>query len=218
MLEIPEFLIMKPEKTLIERISQLTCLDSEKALLAMGGRNHIYEKFVIDFYKATRELHQEIEQAFHEGNFETLYRIVHSLKSNAAYIGAYQLAELSAELEKKVKEQPENCLSIIKQLIAEHQTILSALATLFDSEPSTASSEQPKVPTNYELLTILLNSIVDLLKQDDAEAEDLLPQLMAYTKGSEFSELAGRIVELIEDIEYTSALKCIEQLKSKFVS
>jgi len=217
-LDVPEFLLVHPEKTLMERIAELTCLDSDKALLVMGGRQHIYEKFVVDFYKVTRELHQEIEQHYQENDFDTLYRIVHSLKSNAAYIGAYHLAELSAEVEEKIKVQPSSCLPLLEQLIKEHQLILSAVATLIDNDPSTLANEQTQAPVNNALLMVLLNSITDLLEQEDAEAEDLLPQLIDYTLGSEFSALAERIVELVEDIEYVSALKCIVQLKSKLVS
>jgi len=217
-LDVSEFLFAHQEKTLMERIAELTCLDSEKALLVMGGRQHIYEKFVIDFYKVTRELHQEIDQHYQENDFETLYRIVHSLKSNAAYIGAYHLADLSAEVEEKIKAQPRSCLPLLEQLIKEHQLILSAVATLIDNDSNVLTSEQAIVPINNEILTILLNSMIGLLEQEDAEAEDLLPQLIDYTQGSEFSALAERISELVEDIEYVSAIKCIVQLKSKLVA
>ena len=54
--------------------------------------------------------------------------------------------------------------------------------------------------------------------QEDAEVEDLLPALAEYTQGSDLGNLVDSIVELIEDVEYASALKCIEALKNKLVS
>jgi HPt (histidine-containing phosphotransfer) domain-containing protein len=182
----------------------------------MGGRQHIYQKLVIDFHKSTLKIPQKIEQAYQDKDVESLYRMVHSLKSNAAYIGAFCLAELSAELEGKIKEQPENCLSLMRQLITEHQKILSALATLTNSHTDLLSDE-PKKAINKELLLVLLNSIVDLLKKEDAEVEDLLPQLLEYTRGSDLVELVDNIVELVEDIEYASALNRIEALRNKLV-
>ena len=104
------------------------------------------------------------------------------------------------------------------QLLAEHQKILSALATLTESDSKAAMIEKPIKEVNTVLLSALLNSMVGLLREEDAEVEDLLPQLVEYTKGSEFTELVDSIVELIEDIEYASALKYIDALKNKFVS
>jgi signal transduction histidine kinase/ligand-binding sensor domain-containing protein/HPt (histidine-containing phosphotransfer) domain-containing protein/BarA-like signal transduction histidine kinase len=213
--DIAELVIEPPSETLMERITKLTCLDSKKALLAMGGRQHIYEKLVIDFYKSTKGLHVELEQAYQDKDFDTLYRLAHSLKSNAAYIGAYYLADVSAELEGQIKEQPENCASLMKRLINEHQIILSALT---EHDISVSLGEQPKMSINKELLSVLLNSMVHLLEQEDAEVEDLLPALAEYTQGSDLGSLVDSIVELIEDVEYASALKCIEALKNKLVS
>jgi signal transduction histidine kinase/ligand-binding sensor domain-containing protein/HPt (histidine-containing phosphotransfer) domain-containing protein len=215
--DIPAFLITKDEKTLMERIAELTCLDTDKALLAMGGRQHIYEKLVVDFHKSTRELQSEIEQAYQDKDFETLYRLAHSLKSNSAYIGAYRLAELSAEFEGKIKEQPESCLPVMEQLIKEHQKILYSLATLTANDSEISVNVEPTAQINVELLSVLLSSIVELLKQEDAEVEDLLPQLLEYTTDSALTELVEEVVEFVEDIEYESALKSIEALKIKLV-
>jgi signal transduction histidine kinase/ligand-binding sensor domain-containing protein/HPt (histidine-containing phosphotransfer) domain-containing protein/BarA-like signal transduction histidine kinase len=216
--DIPEFLLNNTNKTLMERIAELTCLNSKKALSAMGGRQHIYEKLVIDFHATTKTLHTEIEQAYQDKDFETLYRLAHSLKSNSAYIGAYRLAELSAELEGLIKVEPENCLTVMKQMIDEHQEILSALGTLVECNSDMKVIENPAKSVNSVLLKTLLNSMIGLLKQEDAEVEDLLPQLVEYTKDSELTELVDNIVELIEDIEYASALKHIDALMNKLVS
>jgi signal transduction histidine kinase/ligand-binding sensor domain-containing protein/HPt (histidine-containing phosphotransfer) domain-containing protein/BarA-like signal transduction histidine kinase len=216
-LDVTELISDNSEKTLMNRIAQLSCLNSKKALLAMGGRQHIYQKLVVDFHKSTLKIPQKMEQAYQDKDVESLYRMIHSLKSNAAYIGAFCLAELSAELEGKIKEQPENCLSLIRQLITEHQMILSALATLTNSNTDRLLTDEPKMFINKGLLLVLLNSIVDLLKKEDAEVEDLLPQLIEYTRGSDLVELVDNIVELVEDIEYASALSLIEALRNKLV-
>jgi two-component system sensor histidine kinase/response regulator len=216
-LHVTELISDNSEKTLMNRIAQLSCLNSKKALLAMGGRQHIYQKLVVDFHKSTLKIPQKMEQAYQDKDVESLYRMIHSLKSNAAYIGAFCLAELSAELEGKIKEQPENCLSLIRQLITEHQMILSALATLTNSNTDRLLTDEPKMFINKGLLLVLLNSIVDLLKKEDAEVEDLLPQLIEYTRGSDLVELVDNIVELVEDIEYASALSLIEALRNKLV-
>ncbi len=214
----PEPLIAQPEKNLIERINDLGCLDCDNAVLAMGGRTHIYEKLVIDFCKSTQQLNQQIQQAYQAKDFETLYRIAHSLKSNSAYIGAVQLAELSTELETAIKTQPETISVLVDKLTTEHKRILDSLAVLDEIKNANLDNVDTGEIANKELLVVLLNSLVHLLEQEDAEAEDLLPQLQEFTNDSEHSEMAGNIVELVEDIEYASAIKSIERLKNSLLA
>jgi signal transduction histidine kinase/ligand-binding sensor domain-containing protein/HPt (histidine-containing phosphotransfer) domain-containing protein/BarA-like signal transduction histidine kinase len=210
--------IIQSKKTLIDRIHDIDSLDSYKALLAMGGRTQIYEKLVIDFCKSTQELNQQIQLAYKGKDFETLYRIVHSLKSNSAYIGAVQLAELSTELETVIKDKPEKISALIDKLTAEHQRILDSLAILDEVKSTNLDKVRTGKIKHKELLVVLLNSIVNLLEQEDAEVEDLLPKLRELTHGSELSELADNIVELVEDIEYASAIKSITRLKNSILT
>ena len=65
------------------------------------------------------------------------------------------------------------------------------------------------------LLIVLLDAMIGFLEQENAKVEDLLAQLVADTKGSEFAVFANDIIELVEDVEYASALKEISTLKSK---
>ena len=83
--------------------------------------------------------------------------------------------------------------------------ILSALATLTNSNTDRLLTDEPKMFINKGLLLVLLNSIVDLLKKEDAEVEDLLPQLIEYTRGSD-------LVELVDNIEYEEASEYAEKL------
>jgi signal transduction histidine kinase/ligand-binding sensor domain-containing protein/HPt (histidine-containing phosphotransfer) domain-containing protein len=214
--KLPELLVAQTEKTLLERIALLHGINSEKAVSAMGGRHQLYEKLVMDFHKSTGNLSQEIKEAYQQNDFETMYRLVHSLKSNSAYIGAYRLAELSAALEKEIKNKPESCLSAMEALITELQSVMSALSTLSECNDD-SSVEQANTPINNEQLTSLLNSLSCLLKEENAQAEDLLPQLLEYTDGSRFHKLAMHIVDLVEDIEYDNALESIVQLKKQLL-
>ncbi|NQZ21020.1 MAG: response regulator [Colwellia sp.] len=216
--DVSELTIVELEKPLMERITDLGCLDSEKALAAMGGRNHIYEKLVIDFCATTQGFNKQVQQVYQDKDFETLYRIVHSFRSNSAYIGAQRLTELSAELERAITTQPETIFSLLDAFTAEHQRILDILAHLTEVKDARLDNAPASEPVNKELLIVLLNSIIHLLEQEDAEAEDLLPQLQEFTKGTEHSEKAETIVELVEDIEYASAIKNITRLKNKLLA
>jgi len=184
----------------------------------MGGRNHIYEKLVIDFCTSTQGLNKQVQQVCQDKDFESLYRLVHSLKSNAAYIGAHKLSKLAAELESAITAQAENIFSLLDTFITEHQRILDQLSQLKEVQISRAENTTSSTPINKELLLVLLNSLIHLLEEEDAEAEDLLPQLQEFTKGTEHNKQADSIVELVEDIEYASAIKKITILKDKLIA
>jgi len=214
----PELIQDDASKPLMERITELGCLDSEQALAVMGGRNHIYEKLVIDFCTSTQGLNKQVQQVCQDKDFESLYRLVHSLKSNAAYIGAHKLSKLAAELESAITAQAENIFSLLDTFITEHQRILDQLSQLKEVQISRAENTTSSTPINKELLLVLLNSLIHLLEEEDAEAEDLLPQLQEFTKGTEHNKQADSIVELVEDIEYASAIKKITTLKDKLIA
>ena len=69
------------------------------------------------FLSRTPELLQEIKEAFDQGDQERLYRAAHSLKSNAAMMGAVKLSEVALSLEMAAKEGDlDQAPSLIKRL------------------------------------------------------------------------------------------------------
>ena len=198
------------EKQLIERISELKCLETEKALKAMGGRSHIYQNLVIDFYHSSVDLVASIENQLINEDFDVLYRTIHSLKSNTAYIGAYELSKIAEKLELAIKERSSNILLISETLCFELQALLTNLSKLALSDTSNCDAQQIKIDS--EQLKELLVQISDLLNQEDAKVEDLIPQLVQLTANSEYREFGDNIIELIEDVEYIAALSQITKL------
>lgn len=74
------------EPTMLENLSQF--LDQDKLF-------HLLERYLHD----GREMIQQLEIALQDGNTKEARRMVHSLKSTSANIGATPLAELSKALE-----------------------------------------------------------------------------------------------------------------------
>ena len=211
------------ENTFLSELAKLPILDVQGAIKAMGGREHIYQQLVIDFTKTYAETVDSLREIYHKGEFEEAFRIAHSLKSNANYIGAFTLTKRATELESKLKNSPESADLIMASTCIELNNVLIALATVKEHEPTSQNNNNGKLEEspiyNVEYysgqLTILLNSISNLVEQENAEAEDLLPRLLKLTINTEHQSLAQKIAECIEDIEYDEAMKIIKTLMNE---
>ena len=74
-------------------------LEHGEALAALGGRAPLYLELVADFCEAHQAKPQQLDALAMAEDWQTLFREVHSLKSNTAYIGAFSLSALCGELE-----------------------------------------------------------------------------------------------------------------------
>ncbi|MCJ8319308.1 MAG: response regulator [Colwellia sp.] len=201
---------VKGGQLLIEQIIALNCLDTEKALKAMGGRSHIYQNLVIDFYHSSGEMVESIESQLANEDFDVLYRTIHSLKSNTAYIGAYELSKIAEKFELAIKTQSSSMALLSETLCFELKALLTNLSQLALAETSNCDVQQNKIDS--QKLKDLLVQMADLLGQEDAKVEDLIPQLAQITANSEYRILGDNIIELIEDVEYVEALSHINKL------
>ncbi|MCO4800264.1 MAG: response regulator, partial [Colwelliaceae bacterium] len=178
------------ESTFLSELAKLPILDVQGAIKAMGGREHIYQQLVIDFTKTYADTVDSLREIYHEQKFEEAFRIAHSLKSNANYIGAFTLTKRATELESKLKNQPESADLIMASTCIELNNVLIDLATVTDKDYVAVDNKNDELESNpitnieyySDQLTILLNSMTNLVKQENAEAEDLLPRLLKLTK------------------------------------
>ena len=211
----------------LDQLRKLTILDVDSAIKAMGGRTHIYQQLVLDFSKNYQDTVDSFRDIYHNGNFDDAFRIAHSLKSNANYIGAIKLTKRATDLEAQLKSNPESADLIMASTCIELNNVLIALASVnyndtLDNSANKAVIDNVSVGidkdniTNVEYyagqLKGLLGSIKSLIKQENAEAEDLLPRLLTLTKNTEHQAIAQKISEDIEDIEYQNAMEKINAI------
>ena len=200
----------------LTQLRDLAILDVDNAIKAMGGRTNIYQQLVRDFSKNYEETVDSLREIYRNKHFDEAFRIAHSLKSNANYIGAVTLTKRATELEAQLKNKPESADLIMASTCIELNNVLIALATLkSDNEPETSTNDDTEI-TNVEYysaqLKVLLVSMNKLLKEENAEVEDLLPRLLTLTKNTEHQTIAETISECIEDIEYEDAIKNVDVL------
>ncbi len=209
----------------LAELDKLGCLDINNAIKAMGGRKHIYQKLVQDFNHNYQHTVDGLREVYRNKEYEEAFRIAHSLKSNANYIGAATLAKRATQLEAQLKEKPEAASLLVAETCIELNNIVSALAQISTSDKDnntnvttqkhTEISSAPAIDCDHNKLSALLDSMQALVEKENAEAEDLLPQLLQLTKGTKHSGRAKQIADSIEDIEYADAIKKIKALTTE---
>ncbi|MCJ8269431.1 MAG: response regulator, partial [Psychrosphaera sp.] len=116
--------------SVIEQLARVNGLDSKQALSRMNNKTELYLGLVRDFDKDQRGLDESLMSMFDQNSWEELYRTVHSLKSNAAYIGAFALSQLSDELETSLGNKDYDKPLLVK-LCSELAPLLAQLKNIF---------------------------------------------------------------------------------------
>ncbi|MDO6428268.1 response regulator [Thalassotalea sp. 1_MG-2023] len=202
------------EVSLLAEIEKLPCLDAKTAIKTMGGREHLYQNLVQQFAKNYTDTVDSLSEVYKQQDYETAYRVAHSLKSNANYIGALTLAKRATQLEAQLKSDPESADLLVAETSIELNNVLIALEGLPFNLADTEQPDTAIVNVQYyqKQLASLLSSIKELLVDENAQVEDLLPRLLTITQGSEHEQLAKKIADNIDDIEYAKAINDIEAI------
>lgn len=184
-------------------------VDLQAGLRYFRGKRTIYLKILTMFASQYERAESEV-RAMHEKNErENLYRYFHTMKSSAASIGANQLSNCIRELEPEL----EKALPSLDTLLTVG-TQAEAIAQAFNSLPVAAKEEgnHQHVETS-DTLQQTLKRLTDRLAQDDATALDLVPSIKAALPSQELKNMMDEVREMIEDIEYSKALKKVQSLQ-----
>ncbi len=188
------------EAAMLHQLAHVDGLDAQQALAKMNGRTSLYLELVKDFDKQQRNLVQTITDMFDTQDWVELHRTVHSLKSNSAYIGAYEVSRLSEALENALADEQYD-KSLLLKLCAQLTPIMQQLDLIYPDETPEIVSESFSV----EKLKVSLGEIQPLLKASNFEVEELLPALELLCEQTEYAPKVGEIIELVDDLEYEKA-------------
>ena len=169
-----------------------------QALRKLGNKRGLYLQLLKDFYTAHEDFASRLA-LLQQGDQDGRLRWIHSLKSNSAYIGAFQLSQQCAQLE-AVLLQGMDDPGLWSRIASELDAVLAPLQTCFGEQ---ASDAQPVVDITD--LRNLLERLVQCLKKSDFTAEQLMPALQKLTAGTPYADTAAAIARSIADIEFEHA-------------
>jgi two-component system sensor histidine kinase/response regulator len=138
------------------------------------------------------------------GQREDIYRLAHTLKGNAAGIGAQGLSDAARIVERAAKEHLPGTTAMAT-LLKLLDTTLQALQRIDLDEPALPATGAYDMEQALEQLLLRL-------QQDDALSLGQVQELQRHAKGTPYMAAVAELVRLVEDVEYGLAASKVQTL------
>lgn len=200
-LEMNGFLAQEQGSLLSEvlfKLSSIDMLDTSKAISNLDAKKSLYLDLVLSFYNRYRDF------SFYELKADNLVGAIHSLKSNSAYIGAFELSSYCSKLEKNI-----NCSSPsienISSLVEEVKTLVRKLEVILTSYSSLINASEVEINFEEGVLVDKLKTIVPLLEKSDFFVENHFSLLRKMVRGTKYALDIENLIYDVKNIEFEIA-------------
>ncbi len=197
-------------------IPALEGIDTARGLAQCLGKPELYRRILGNFVQEFADSPAAMQQAAQAQDWPTARRMAHSLKSAAATLGAATLAEHARALEHGYAEEHAPSATTVQAMAQELERVLALLRPLLPTPAATAAASSASTAAAPDTaLAPLLDALGRCLHDDDANALRVLDDLQAAlgTASPATLEKLELLRELVEDIEYESALKSLPGLR-----
>ncbi len=189
-----------------EPLPEISDLDVEQAVKRLGSIK-LFNKVLLEFHHTISKKCETIEDYIRNKDWNGYTIEVHALKSSARQIGAIELSELAANLEKSGKEKDiPFILAKTPELFDLYHAYLGLLAPYCDKlEKEQNESETKKTPVSAEekkSLLLKMKEAADNLDLD--ELEEYSTQIKSWELTETESETASKITEAVDSIDCES--------------
>ncbi len=189
-------------------------LDIAVGLNLLKGNQNLYAKLLLKFADMYEDFKRQYLSTL-ETSPEDAERLLHSLKGSAGNIGAGEIRNLAAELEKAVREDAPD-----KEQSLRRETLNSALSFLIQNLKDKKGSLPLTVPKESESLETSVSAekvdrLKRLLEENDTEALNLLSEMKECCSGRfQRNPKFKKFVNSVENYDFEQALTDMEDLFS----
>ena len=176
-----------------------------QALANVDRQHSRLHKRIRGFLLEYREAPATLRDALAGTQYGTIESLTHNLKSSAFYLGASGLSALANTVELELRAgRLERIDALVTELVATLETVLGGLESI----------EAPVVAGSYAAADgrRLVQRLENLLKSEDARAEDALHELQTLLTGSRHAGVLAAVQRAVDDIEYHAALEPLAEL------
>jgi CheY-like chemotaxis protein/HPt (histidine-containing phosphotransfer) domain-containing protein len=187
------------------KLSSIDTLSVDDAIQGLNGKTSLYLDIVTAFYNKYKAF------SLHVFLGDDLETALHSLKSNSAYIGAFELSSYCAELENNIKKEVPG-LHLLNDLELMVNDLVFSLKAVFMPYPSLVECSEGTKVFSKEDLIIKLKNIVPLLKKSDFFVENHFSLLRKTVRGTRYTLDVEDLIFDIKNIEFEIASAKASQL------
>ena len=187
------------------KLSSIDTLEVNKAIKNLSGKTDLYVDLVLSFYSRYKLFSL---QGYSE---HYLSDVIHSLKSNSAYIGALKISYFCAELEDHIAGKSLN-LESIDRLVKMLKDLVNQLETYFIPYVSLVKFNEGAMEFRGSDLANKLEEVIPLLKKSDFFVENHFSLLRKMVKGTKYALDIENLIYDVKNIEFEVASVKASQL------
>jgi two-component system sensor histidine kinase/response regulator len=191
-------------------LPEIPGLDTALGLKRVMGKKAFYLDMLRKFIENRGEAPREIRQHLEDGEYETAERLAHTAKGVSGSIGATEIQELAARVEKAIKEGRERAdIEAVLVLYAEaHDALVSRLREVMPSreEPATAPVAVDAVKAKE-----IFEKMAEFLSNDDGEAVDYLAAEAASFRGILGPENYAALESAVSHFDFRKSLEILRE-------
>lgn len=203
--------IERQQAQTIKQLEQIDSIDVHHALQRMSKQMRLYLKLVNDFYADQQQRAQQLLQLHDDNNLDELCRRAHSLKTFAAYVGAYDVSQYASDLE-EITFKGKSDKNLVLALGQKLDLVLSQLKPIYQDSENKPAIKYVHPEFSIVKFKQLLESILPLLIRSNPAVEDQLPTLYEMSQGSEFELATENLMDYVDDIEYDAAVTLAQNI------
>ena len=193
-------------------VPEIADLDT-KGAISMVGDESIYRMILREYYRVIKTKADQIKECFDTQDWDDYTINVHALKSASRQIGATELADMAAALEKAGNDR--NIDYITERTgpaIEKYLSYEPILAQLFSGEEDEDLSDKPAA--DKEVLTELLESIPEIADNLDIDSlEEVTGKIRSYSYPEDQKEFPTKLKEACEDMDFDLAVMVADEWK-----
>jgi len=201
-----------------EEVPDIPGLDTITGLKRAMGKKAFYLAMLRMYTVNQGDTPAQIRQSLDGGDFETAQRLAHTAKGVSGNIGATEIQELAARVEKALREHDprETIEQFIAHLAAAHQKLIAALKEALPA-PDTSLEESVDLPqVDRGQAIAACKKLAGLLANDDGEAADFINQAGDSLRGILGVTPFQAVKQAANDYDFEKATALLkEQMKAR---
>ncbi len=180
-------------------------IDTNAGLAISMNNVNLYKKMLIRFRDSYKSFEEVFNKSLVDADSSSATRCAHTLKGNAANIGAKSVQLAAERLEEACRAKSDKSMidELLKGLLIPLDTVIGALGVVHSE---VHSPKEQATHIGHDVLMIQLEQLKRLLEESDNDACDAIREIISKSVGSPCASKFNSIASHIEEFEFDAAL------------
>ena len=191
--------------------SDLPGVDIQAGLEITMNNPTLYQRMLMKFLDGQRNFEQDFCNALRDSDAEAAVRCAHTLKGNAANIGATGVQQAAGLLEMACgrESSPDEAQGLLNDVMIQLTPIITALSAFSNKVDKISAQDTKWDPVRFKLEIERLRL---LLKESDSEAVDCFAEILECSPDPAWTAQLRLVAHEIENYEFDAALLKLESM------